>query len=158
MTRTDAPIRRAREDDAPAIAALIAAHAARGQLVPRTPEEVAIRTNDFLVVERGAELAGCVHLDEFSPSLAEIRSLATAEGADPALEARLVEAAEKLAVKREYTTIFTVTNDEDLFRKRGYEPREIPELRAQRSEISRFRGVFARDLGRGKTRGEKISK
>ena len=149
MTRTDLPIRRAREEDAPAIAALIAAHAARGQLVPRTAEEVAIRTADFLIAGSGDELAGCVHLDEFSPSLAEIRSLATGGAeSDPALERRLVEAAEKLAAKREYATIFTVTNDEDLFRARGYEPTEIPELRAQRAEIDRFRAVLARDLKR----------
>ena len=149
MTRTDVQIRRAREDDAASIAALIATHAARGQLVPRSEEEVAIRTADFLVAERGGQLAGCVHLDEFSPSLAEIRSLATGGSeADPALERRLVEAAEKLAAKREYATIFTVTNDEELFRARGYEPTEIPELRAQRAEIDRFRAVLARDLPR----------
>lgn len=154
MTRTGPTIRRAREDDAAAIAALIATHAARGQLVPRTVEEVAIRTADFLVAERDGQLVGCVHLDEFSPSLAEIRSLATGGSeAEPVLERKLVEAAEKLAAKREYTTIFTVTNDEELFRSRGYEPTEIPELLAQRAEISRFRGVFARDLPRaGRTR------
>jgi amino-acid N-acetyltransferase len=141
-------IRRAHVRDAPAISELIGLYVADGTLLPRVPEFIAERVIDFLVSEEDGRVVGCVHLDEYSPSLVEVRSLAV----DPEHQGRgigvgLVKAAEDLARIREYTTVFAVSSNDEFFRARGYEVRHIPELDRERSEVSRYKGVYAKDLG-----------
>ena len=142
-----ATIRRARGDDASEMSTLIGAHVASGALLPRTPEFIAERTLDFFVAIVGGRVVGCVHLEEYSPSLAELRSLVV----DPAHQGRgigmaLVAAVETLATQRGFPIIFAVSNNEAFFRGRGYAPRHIPELDRERSAVSRFKGVFAKEL------------
>jgi N-acetylglutamate synthase-like GNAT family acetyltransferase len=142
------PVRRAHVRDAQTISTLIDLYVADGTLLPRTPEFIAERIIDFLVSEEDGRVVGCVHLDEYSPSLVEVRSLAV----DPEFQRRgigiaLVEAAERLARVREYATVFAVSSNEDFFRARGYDIRHIPELDRERSEVSRYKGVYAKDLG-----------
>src|SRR5688572_26228612 len=116
-------IRHADAGDAPAIVALIDQHVATGALLPRSREFVADRAADFLVATLGDELVGCVHLSEYSPSLAEVRSLAVdAAHRSEGIDALLLAAAERLAARREYATLFAVTNDAALFESRGYRP------------------------------------
>ena len=141
-------IRRARVDDAEDVAALIAGYVSSGTLLPRSAEYVIAHAADFLVADREGRIVGCVNLEEYSPSLAEVRSLVV----DPAEQGRgigaaLVAAAEDLGRRRHYLTLFAVSNNESFFRARGYAPREIPELDRERSEVSKFKGVFAKDLG-----------
>jgi N-acetylglutamate synthase-like GNAT family acetyltransferase len=140
-------IRRARTSDAAVISSLIQQHVASGTLLPRSPEFIAERAIDFLVATVDDRVVGCVHLEEYSPSLAEVRSIVV----DAAHQGRgvgvaLVNAVEKLARTREYGTLFAVTNNDAFFRRRGYLPREIPELSRERSEVTRFKGVYAKDL------------
>jgi amino-acid N-acetyltransferase len=141
-------VRRAHVRDAAVISELIGLYVADGTLLPRTPEFIAERVIDFLVSEEDGRVVGCVHLDEYSPSLVEVRSLAV----EPDYQRRgigiaLVEAAEELARRREYATVFAVSSNEDFFRARGYDIRHIPELDRERSEVSRYKGVYAKDLG-----------
>ena len=143
----EATIRRARADDAGAMSALIQEYVPVGTLLPRAPDFIMERTLDFLVATVRGKVVGCVHLEEYSPSMAELRSLVV----DPAYQghgigAALVSAVEELAARRDYPTIFAVSNNEAFFRARGYEPRAIPELDRERSAVSRFKGVFAKDL------------
>ena len=142
-----AVIRRARTSDAASISSLIEQHVASGTLPPRAPEFCAEHAIDFLVATVDDEVVGCVHLDEYSPSLAEVRSIVV----DPAYQKRgvgvaLVRSIEALARSREYRTLFAVSNNDSFFRSRGYRPREIPELSRERSEVTRFKGVYAKDL------------
>ena len=140
-------IRHAEASDAPAIVALIDQHVATGALLPRTRDFVADRAADFLVAELGDRVVGCVHLSEYSPSLAEVRSLAVdAAERSAGIDALLVEAAERLATRREYATLFAVTNDVALFERRGYRPSAVPELYPERDEVGRFAGVVAKEL------------
>ena len=141
-------VRKAHVRDAQVISELIGLYVADGTLLPRTPEFIAERVIDFLVSEEDGRVVGCVHLDEYSPSLVEVRSLAV----DPEYQRRgigiaLVEAAEALARRREYATVFAVSSNEEFFRARGYDIRHIPELDRERSEVSRYKGVYAKDLG-----------
>ena len=140
-------IRHAEASDAPAIVALIDQHVATGALLPRTRDFVADRAADFLVAELGDRVVGCVHLSEYSPSLAEVRSLAV-DGAQQAaaVDAELLAAAEKLAARRQYATLFAVTNDPALFERRGWQPSSVPELYPERDEVGRFAGVVAKEL------------
>jgi N-acetylglutamate synthase-like GNAT family acetyltransferase len=144
---TAATIRRAHASDAARIAALIDQHVASGTLLPRTPEFIAERAIDYLVATVDGRVVGCVHLEEYSPSLAEVRSIVVdAPYQGRGVGAALVTAVERLAKTREYRTVFAVSNNDAFFRSRGYAPREIPELSRERSEVTRFKGVYAKDL------------
>ena len=67
--------------DIPPILELINAYAAKGIMLPRTEFEMSESIRDFTVVRRGRELLGCGALHFYSPTVAEIRSLAVHEHA-----------------------------------------------------------------------------
>jgi len=143
-------IRRATERDAAAIRALIDLYVADGTLLPRSEEFIASQAPHFVVAVRGTRVIGCAHLDEYAPSLAELRSLAVAPDTQGMGVGRaLVAAVEELARRRGYGTVFAVSNDEEFFRKYGFLPRHIPELDRERSEESRYKGVYAKDMVAG---------
>jgi amino-acid N-acetyltransferase len=140
-------IRKALPHDAPVIQALIDQHVPGGTLLPRTLEFIDLHLDHYLVAEEGGTVVACVHLEEYAPSLAEIRSLAVdathrGRGLGPAL----VAAAERLAARRGYPTVFAVSDRDTFFLSLGYAHRHIPELDRERSEVSRFKGVFAKDV------------
>jgi amino-acid N-acetyltransferase len=151
MIRSDAPprfaVRRATAADAANIVALIELNVPSGELLPRSADFVQLHSDHFLVAERDGRVIGCVHLDEYAPSLAEVRSLAVApEAQGLGAGAGLVDALERLARVRGYTTVFAVSNSGEFFRRLGYEERHIPELDRERSSVSRYKGVHAKDL------------
>ena len=148
-TTHPAPVttRRATRADAADIVALIELHVPDGTLLPRSETFVAAHAPDFIVAERDGRIVGCAHLDEYAPSLAEIRSLAVADSERSAgVGTLLVASVERLARTRDYATLFAVSNRDDFFRRRGYLDRQIPELDRERSAVSRYKGVFAKDL------------
>jgi N-acetylglutamate synthase-like GNAT family acetyltransferase len=134
--------------DADAIVALIDLNVPSGELLPRSRDFVQLHCDHFIVAERDGRVIGCVHLDEYAPSLAEVRSFAVAPEAQGAgVGVGLIAALERLARTRGYTTLFAVSNSGDFFRRRGYEERHIPELDRERSSVSKYKGVHAKDLG-----------
>lgn len=143
------PVRRATEFDAAAICALIDTYVPSGTLLPRSLDFVTMRCHEFIVATDDEDrVIGCVHLDEYSPSIAELRSLAVAPSAQGlGLGRELVQATIELATKREYTILFAVSNDEAFFARFGFTRMDIPELDRERSEVSRYKGVFAKELG-----------
>jgi len=133
--------------DAPVIEALINRYVPSGTLLPRTRAFIETHARDFIVAVANGDVVGCVHLDEYAPSIAELRSLAV----DPAWQGSgvgrtLVLATEHLAAIRGHATLFAVSNDEEFFHRFGFAQRYIPELDLERSEVSRFKGVYAKDL------------
>ncbi len=145
-------IRQATTLDAAAVRALIDRYVESGTLLPRTEEFIASYAYNFLVAESSGpgeerRVIGCVHLDEYAPSLAELRSLAVDPDAQGGGVGRaLVAGTERLARRRGYDTLFAVSNDEAFFNRFGFERRHIPELDRERSEVSRYKGVYAKDL------------
>jgi amino-acid N-acetyltransferase len=140
-------VRRASPADAARVSALVDLFVPSGTLLPRAEAFVAAHAQDFLVAEQRGRLVGCVHLEEYAPSLAEVRSLAVDPKAQTGGVGRaLIAALERLARARGYATVFAVSNRGEFFVRRGYEPRHIPELDRERSAVSRFKGVFAKDL------------
>jgi amino-acid N-acetyltransferase len=140
-------IRPAASADVAAIVALIDLNVPSGELLPRSAEFVRLHIDHFLVAEQEGLVIGCVHLDEYAPSLAEVRSLAVAPAAQGlGVGAALTAALERLARVRGYTTVFAVSNSGEFFRRRGYEERHIPELDRERSSVSRYKGVHAKDM------------
>src|SRR5258705_5558752 len=151
MSRThSAPpvtVRSATARDAADIVALIDLNVPSGELLPRSRDFVQLHSDHFLVAEHGGRIVGCVHLDEYAPSLAEVRSLAVAPDAQGmGVGVGLVKALERLARIRGYTTVFAVSNSGEFFRRRGYDERHIPELDRERSSVSRYKGVHAKDV------------
>ena len=80
--RGDATVRRARAADVAGIVALVDAWAAEGLLLPRSAADVTGALDDYVVAVdgRGAVLA-CAALREYSPSLAELVSVAVSRRA-----------------------------------------------------------------------------
>ena len=144
---SDPTIRRAREADAEGIVDLIALNVPSGELLPRTVDFVRLNADHFIVAEREGRIIGCVHLDEYAPSLAEVRSLAVAPDAQGlGIGSRLVAELERLARVRDYATVFAVSNNLEFFRRRGYAERHIGELDRERSAVSKYKGVYAKDM------------
>ncbi|HSC32408.1 MAG TPA: GNAT family N-acetyltransferase [Gemmatimonadaceae bacterium] len=138
-------VRPARTADASSIKALIDLYVSDGTLLPRTLDFIREHIADFLVATDDEVVVGCVHVEEYAPSLAEIRSLAVDPGAQgQGIGAALVRTAEELAQRRELATLFAVSNSEQFFRGLGYAPEHVPELDRERSEVSKYKGVYAR--------------
>ena len=104
-------IRPARESEAAEIARLNNIFAADHLMLRRTPEQVALAIDDFLVAvdERGRILA-CGALKEYSPSIAEVAAIAVApEKQGNGLGRDIVAAVEALAIKRGIMHVFALT-------------------------------------------------
>lgn len=141
------PVRPAKPFDAPTIQALIESYVPLGTLLPRSLDFVLMNIEHYLVDERDGAVVGCVHLEDYSPSLAEIRSLSVDERYQGhRVGTTLVSAAEILARRRQYTTVFAVSDRDQFFKALGYDERYIPELDRERSQVSRFKGVYAKDV------------
>jgi len=139
--------RLARPSDARAIHDLIQLYVPSGELLPRGEDFVALRAHEFVVAERDGQVVGCAHLDEYAPSLAELRSLAVSPDAQGrGIGIALVAGIERLAARRGFTTLFAVSNSAAFFAKLGYEERDVPELNRERSEVSRWKAVHAKEL------------
>lgn len=140
-------VRPAKPFDAPVIRALIDTYVPLGVLLPRSLDFVLMNIEHYLVAERDGEVVGCVHLEDYSPSLAEIRSLSVdSRHQGRHVGSELVTAAEVLARRRQYATVFAVSDRDQFFKAMGYEERHIPELDRERSEVSKFKGVYAKDV------------
>lgn len=118
----DASIRAARRSDAEAIVVLVNGYAAEGIMLPRTLESVANAIDDFVVaVDRRGKLLGCGALKEYSPSLAEVSSLAIERAAHgTGLGKRIVREVEALAGKRDINELFALTLTPAFFESAGY--------------------------------------
>lgn len=127
----------ANETDIPQILALNNRYAASGQTLARTPEFAANHLSDYRVLrDAQGSIAGCVALDEYSPSVAEIISLAVDEDVFGVGNGReLIEAAVELATARGYQDLFAVSYSDELFLSCGFE--RVP-LETYPEKISRY--------------------
>ncbi len=119
MTR----ITSANETDIPQLLSLNNRFAASGLTLVRTPEFAANHLSDYRVL-RDAQggVIGCIALDEYSPSVAEIISLAIEQDVQGlGYGKRLIEAGVKLARKRGYSDLFAVSYSDELFLAAGFE-------------------------------------
>jgi N-acetylglutamate synthase-like GNAT family acetyltransferase len=117
-----ATLRTARLADVPGIQTLISEFAAEGVMLPRTPESVVLSLDDFVVaVDEGGRVLACGALKEYSPSLAEVASLAVARGAHgQGLGRAVVSRLEALARVRGIGELFALTLTPRFFEAMGY--------------------------------------
>lgn len=144
MTSPTLPVRLTRPtpDDAEAIAALNNRFAPDGLTLPRTPAFVEQHLADYRVA-RAADgtILGCVCVDEYTPALAELVSLAVHPDAQGrGLGKQLIQAAITLARQRGYHTLFAVSFSDELFLSQGFVASttdRFPEKIARYAGISR---------------------
>jgi amino-acid N-acetyltransferase len=137
MTSSDAlVVRKATVADVWEISALVNGYAADDVMLPRTPEQVLLAVEDYVVAtDAHGRLLACGALKEYSPSLAELVSLAVAREAHGRGLGRVVVAAvEQLATKRGYDSVFAHTLSPCFFEAVGYavvDRVRFPEKRAR---------------------------
>jgi amino-acid N-acetyltransferase len=115
-------IRPACECDIDGIVSLVNGYAAEAIMLYRSPDSVRMTLHDFVVAvdETGAVMA-CGALKEYSPSLAEVASVAVAREAHGlGLGTAIVAAVERLARKRGIDELFALTLTPKFFESAGY--------------------------------------
>ena len=122
-------VRKASMADIGALLELINGYAANGIMLPRTEFEMSENIRDFTVVYSGPQLLGCGALHFYSPTSAEVRSLAV----DPTIKTRgvgrrVVEALEAEALENNLHALFAFTYVPEFFRKVGFREVERGEL------------------------------
>ena len=113
---------KARDEDVRAIVALNNRFAPEGLTLPRSESFVASHLDDYRVArDPSGALLGCACLDEYSPSLVELVSLAVAPWAQgKGIGRALIAAATDLARRRGYPELFAVSFSDELFRRAGF--------------------------------------
>lgn len=139
-----AGVRAATWADVAAIATLVNGFAAERLMLPRTEEQVAAELPGYVVVGRPGHVLACAALTEYSPSLAEVSSVAVArEAQGRGLGGAVVLGVERLAARRDIHELFALSLADGFFASLGYTQTAIaryPEKLA-RYDVLRARGV-----------------
>ena len=120
-------VRRAIRADAGQILELVTPYAAQGLMLPRTFDQIAARIDNYVVAtdEAGRVLA-CAALEEYSPSLAEVSSVAVAPTHQgKGLGSQVVLGVERLARARDIEEVFALSLTDDFFLSLSYTPTPI---------------------------------
>ena len=129
ISRPDLSVRKAAMRDIDPLLDLINGYAAKGIMLPRTEFELSENMRDFSVLYAGKTLLGCGALHFYSPTSAEIRSLAVSEEAKTQGAGRLiVESLVKEALAYELHAVFAFTYVPGFFAKVGFQEVERGEL------------------------------
>jgi N-acetylglutamate synthase-like GNAT family acetyltransferase len=117
------PISPAREYDVSSLAELNNQFVHEGLTLPRSESFVQAHIDDYRVIrDDDGRIVGCVCIDDYSPSLAELVSLAVHPAHQgKGLGTALIAAAVDLARKREYPELFAVSFSDRLFLTCGFE-------------------------------------
>jgi amino-acid N-acetyltransferase len=81
MARATLALRSGTASDAAKLHEIISANLEEGHLLPRTPGELTVHAERFVVAVAGRRIVGCAELAPLSPHVAEVRSLAVQSGA-----------------------------------------------------------------------------
>lgn len=115
--------------DIPHVLSLINSYAAGGIMLPRTEFEMSENIRDFSVAYDGNVLAGCGALHFYTPTTAEVRSLAVLpEMKQHGVGRVIVNALEAEARENELEAIFAFTYVPAFFQKLGFSEVERGEL------------------------------
>lgn len=126
---TDITIRKAALTDIPPLLSLINAYAAKGIMLPRTEFEMAENIRDFTVAFHGDQIVACGALHFYTPTSAEVRSLAV----DPQQKAlglgrRIVESLIEESNHHGLHSVFAFTYVPGFFQKLGFDEVDRGEL------------------------------
>jgi amino-acid N-acetyltransferase len=121
-------VRRARVGDVPRLYEIINYYAARGDMLPKTMDQLYNRVRNFNVAEADGEVVGCAALHITWADLAEVVSVSVhpdfqGRGLGRLLVEPLFDEARALGIP----TLFTLTLQVGFFSRLGF--REVPKLR-----------------------------
>ena len=115
-------VEKAKISDVPQIQALVNHFAAKDEMLPRSLSELYENIRDCFVVRDNDRVVACASLHVFWSDLAEIRSLAVAEGSrDKGLAAQLLKACLAEAEELGIGTIFCLTRSSSGIAEIGYD-------------------------------------
>lgn len=138
-------VRPAHAGDVAAIHALVRRYASKGALLPRTPRDIQAAIADYVVVvDASRRVLACAALSGYSPSLAEVSSVAVAKSAQGhGLGTMAVRGVEALARDRGIIELFAMTTAEAFFESLGYQRSSVVEYpeKLARYELLRAAGV-----------------
>lgn len=142
-------VHHAEERDIPAIVTLNNLYAPDGLTLRRSEAFVTAHLQDYQVIRSDhGSILGQVALDEYSPSLVELVSLAVApESHGKGLGQVLITAAEHLARERGHTELFAISLAEQLFLKVGY---TLTSIEIYPEKIARYRSISRSELSIGR--------
>lgn len=137
-------VERAHETDLQALVALNNRFAPEGLTLTRSADFAYAHLADYRVIrDADGGVVGCVALDEYSPSVVELISLAVSPDAHGLGHGKaLIAAAEQLARRRGYAELFAVSFSDELFLSCGFErvalsayPEKVSRYAKDQSEI-----------------------
>ena len=160
LTASPTTVRRAVRADVGQILELVSRYAAEGLMLPRTFDQIAAQIDSYVV---SADSSGCVvacaALEEYSPSLAEVASVAVAPSHQGrGLGSQVVLGVERLARSRDIEELFALSLTDDFFLSLSYKPTTIsryPEKLARYDALVKAgveivpKRCFQKELGRG---------
>ena len=116
-------LERANETDLPVLVALNNRFAPQGLTLTRSADFAYAHLADYRVLrDADGAVIGCVALDEYSPSVVELISLAVSPDAQGTGHGKaLIAGAEALARRRSYAELFAVSYSDELFLSCGFE-------------------------------------
>jgi amino-acid N-acetyltransferase len=123
-------IRPAQNADVPEIVRIIAHHASRGLMLPRSAAALSASLDCYMVAIADGQVIGCGGLERYTDDSAEIYGLATSpEGTLPGTGRALVQALISRAREENISKVFALTLAPGFFSKMGFrtvEHRELP--------------------------------
>jgi len=129
MTTSTVAVRKAVIRDIGNLLSLINSYAANGIMLPRTEFEMSENIRDFSVAYDGNSLVGCGALHFYTPTVAEVRSLAVLpEAKQHGVGRKIVESLEEEARENDLESIFAFTYVPGFFARLGFSEVERGEL------------------------------
>ncbi len=134
--------RRAQLVDVLQLGSLVNTYAAQKLLLPRTIEQLALELDNYVVAtDAGGCLLACAAVHEYSPSLAEIASVAVLRSEHGhGLGSRAVLAAEQVARARGFAQVFAMSLADRFFLSLGY---ELTSLDGFPEKVTRYEQIAA---------------
>lgn len=133
-------VRTANRADVEQIWTLVSCYVAEGLMLPRTIEQVTIGIDNYVVAAMGSRVVACAALDEYSPSLAEVSSVAVAKSEHgKGLGTEVVLGVERLARARDIGEIFALSLSDRFFLSLDYEGTSVsryPEKLARYEQLA----------------------
>ncbi|MEO5579258.1 MAG: GNAT family N-acetyltransferase [Gemmatimonadaceae bacterium] len=120
------PVRSAVRGDVGQIADLVLGYVAEGLMLPRSSSGIAINIDNYVVATDGDRVVACAALEEYSPSLAEVASVAVARSHHGAgLGSQVVLGVERLARARNIDELFALSLTSQFFLSLEYTSTDI---------------------------------
>jgi len=162
-------VRRATRADVGQILELVSQYAAEGLMLPRTFDQIAARIDSYVVsADESGSVVACAALEEYSPSLAEVSSVAVAPSHQgKGLGSQVVLGVERLARSRDIEELFALSLTDNFFLSLAYKPTTIsryPEKLARYDSLARSgveivpKRCFQKELGRGFSAPQLVAK